>query len=35
MQAKGIRGLDRDTEVKAEKKKQTPRGATVENDPEV
>lgn len=35
MQTKGIAGLDRDAEVKTEKKKQIPCGATVENDPEV
>lgn len=35
MQTKGIGGLDRDAEVKTDKKKQTPCGATVENDPKV
>lgn len=35
MQTKGIVDLDKEAEVKTEKKKQTPCGATLETDPEV
>lgn len=35
MQTKGIIDLDKEAGVKTGKKKQTPCGATLENDPEV